>query len=72
MRAYVVTFALAIVGGSGFSVAPALQATRAAWRRIKDGAANPIERLPSSGMRNLLVVAQVAGSRCCGCHWFFW
>jgi len=53
--AFVITFALAIVCGIGFSLAPALQATKA-------GVAIQLRGYRRFGMRNLLVVGQVAGS----------
>lgn len=57
------TFALAIVCGIGFSLAPALQATRGELApTLKEGAAIQLRGYRRFGMRNLLVVSQVAGS----------
>jgi predicted permease len=62
-RAAVFTFALAIACGVGFSLAPALQATRAdVAPTLKEGAAVQLRGYRRFGMRNLLVVGQVAGS----------
>jgi predicted permease len=62
-RALVFTFALAIVCGIGFSLAPALQATKAdVAPTLKEGAAIQLRGYRRFGMRNLLVVSQVAGS----------
>ena len=62
-RALVFTFALAIVCGIGFSLAPALQATKAdVAPTLKEGAAIQLRGYRRFGMRNLLVVGQVAGS----------
>jgi predicted permease len=62
-RALVFTFILAIVCGIGFSLAPALQATRADLApTLKEGAAIQLRGYRRFGMRNLLVVGQVAGS----------
>ncbi|HEV8043215.1 MAG TPA: ABC transporter permease [Bryobacteraceae bacterium] len=62
-RALVFTFILAIVCGIGFSLAPALQATRAdVAPTLKEGAAIQLRGYRRFGMRNVLVVGQVAGS----------
>jgi hypothetical protein len=63
-HALVFTFALAIVCGVGFSLAPALQATKAdVAPTLKEGAAiRNLRGYRRFGMRNLLVVGQVAGS----------
>jgi macrolide transport system ATP-binding/permease protein len=62
-RALVFTFALAIVCGIGFSVMPALQATKAdVAPTLKEGSAIQLRSYRRFGMRNLLVVSQVAGS----------
>jgi predicted permease len=62
-HAAVFTFALAIVCGIGFSLAPALQATRAdVAPTLKEGAVVQLRGYRRFGMRNLLVVGQVAGS----------
>jgi putative ABC transport system permease protein len=62
-RALMFTFALAIVCGIGFSLAPALQATKAdVAPTLKEGAAIQLRGYRRFGMRNLLVVGQVAGS----------
>jgi predicted permease len=62
-RAAIFAFGLALVCGIGFSLAPALQATKADLTpALKEGS---ILRLPGYrrlGVRNLLMVAQVAGS----------
>ena len=61
--AAVFTFALAIVCGIGFSLAPALQATKAdVAPTLKEGAVVQLRGYRRFGMRNLLVVGQVAGS----------
>jgi predicted permease len=61
--ALVFTFALAIVSGIGFSLAPALQATKAdVAPTLKEGAEIQLSGYRRFGMRNLLVVGQVAGS----------
>lgn len=62
-RAFVFTFALAIVCGIGFSLAPALQATKSGVvPALKEGAAIQLRGYRRLGMRNLLVLGQVAGS----------
>ena len=62
-HALVFTFALAIVCGIGFSLVPALQATKAdVAPTLKEGAAIQLRGYRRFGMRNLLVVGQVAGS----------
>ena len=62
-RALLFTFILAIVCGIGFSLVPALQATRAdVAPTLKEGAAIQLRGYRRFGMRNLLVVGQVAGS----------
>jgi len=62
-RAALLTFALAIFCGIGFSLAPAIQATRAdVAPALKEGAAIQLSGFRRFGMRNLLVVGQVAGS----------
>ena len=62
-RALVFTFVLAILCGIGFSLAPALQATKAdVAPTLKGGAAVQLRGYRRFGMRNLLVVGQVAGS----------
>jgi macrolide transport system ATP-binding/permease protein len=62
-HALLFTFALAIVCGIGFSLAPALQATRAELApTLKEGAAVQLRGFRRFGLRNLLVVGQVAGS----------
>ena len=62
-RALVFTFALAIVSGIGFSLAPALQTAKAELApTLKEGAAIQLRGYRRFGMRNLLVVGQVAGS----------
>jgi len=62
-RALVFTFILAVVCGIGFSLVPALQATRAdVAPTLKEGAAMQLRGYRRFGMRNVLVVGQVAGS----------
>jgi putative ABC transport system permease protein len=57
------TFALVIVSGIGFSLAPALQATQSDLApTLKEGATVQLRGFRRFGMRNLLVVSQVAGS----------
>jgi len=62
-RAAVFLFAVAIVCGVGFSLAPALRAAKTdVTQMLKDG---PARRLPGHrhfGLRNVQMVAQVAGS----------
>ena len=62
-RAAVFTFALAVLCGVGFSIAPALQATKAdVAPTLKEGGVAPLRGYRKFGLRNLLVVGQVAGS----------
>jgi predicted permease len=62
-RAAVFAFGLAVVCGVGFSLAPALQATKADLTpALKEGSALQLPRYRRFGLRNLLMVAQVAGS----------
>ena len=62
-RALVFTLALAILCGVGFSLAPALHATKAEVApTLKEGAAIQLRGYRRFGLRNLLVVSQVAGS----------
>ena len=62
-HAAVVVFALAIICGIGFSIAPALRATKADLTpALKDGLALQLPGFRRFGLRNLLMVAQVAGS----------
>jgi predicted permease len=62
-RAAVFLFAVAIVCGVGFSLAPALRVAKTdVTQMLKDG---PVRRLPGHrrfGLRNVQMVAQVAGS----------
>ncbi len=61
--ALVFTFALAVVCGIGFSLAPALAATRSdVAPALKEGGGIELRAYRKFGMRNLLVVGQVAGS----------
>jgi predicted permease len=61
--AAVFAFAVAIVCGIGFSLAPALQATRTnVAPALKDGSALQLSGYRRFGLRNLAVVAQVTGS----------
>jgi predicted permease len=56
-------FAIAIVCGVGFSLAPALQATRTDLApALKEGASLQLPGYRRLGLRNLAVVAQVTGS----------
>ena len=62
-RAAIFAFGLAIVCGVGFSLAPALQATKADLTpALKEGSALQLPGYRRFGLRNLLMVAQVAGS----------
>jgi putative ABC transport system permease protein len=62
-RAAVFAFGLAIVCGIGFSLAPALQATRADLTpALKEGSMLRLPGYRRFGLRNLLMVAQVAAS----------
>jgi len=62
-RAGVFAFGLALVCGVGFSLAPALQATKADLTpALKEGSALRLPGYRRFGFRNLLMVAQVAAS----------
>jgi len=62
-RAAVFVFVLAIVCGVGFSLLPALRATKAdVIPALKEGMALRLPGYLRFGLRNLLMVAQVAGS----------
>jgi macrolide transport system ATP-binding/permease protein len=62
-RAAVFAFVVAIVCGVGFSLAPALQATRTdVAPALKEGSALQLPGYRRFGLRNLAVVAQVTGS----------
>jgi predicted permease len=62
-RAAVFAFSLALVCGVGFSLAPALQATKADLTpALKEGSALQLRGYRRFGLRNLLMVAQVAAS----------
>ena len=62
-RAAVFAFGVAIVCGIGFSLAPALQATKADLTpALKEGSALQLPGYRRIGLRNLLMVAQVAAS----------
>jgi macrolide transport system ATP-binding/permease protein len=62
-RAALFAFGLALVCGIGFSLAPALQATRADLTpALKEGSALQLPGYRRFGLRNLLMVAQVAAS----------
>jgi predicted permease len=62
-HAAVFVFALAIVCGIGFSLAPALRSTKAdVTPALKDGIALQLPGYRRFGLRNLLMVAQVTGS----------
>lgn len=57
------TFALAVFCGVGFSLAPAIQATKAdVAPTLKEGAVVQLRGYRRFGLRNVLVVVQVAGS----------
>ncbi len=59
----VFVFALAVVCGIGFSLVPALRATKAEVSPVlKEGPGMQLPRYRYLGMRNLLMVAQVTGS----------
>jgi len=62
-HAGVFAFGLAIVCGVGFSLAPALQATKAGLTpALKEGSALQLPGYRRLGLRNLLIVIQVAAS----------
>jgi macrolide transport system ATP-binding/permease protein len=62
-RAAVFAFGLAVVCGVGFSLAPALQATKADLTpALKEGLALQLPGYRRFGLRNVLMVAQVAAS----------
>ena len=62
-RAALFTFALAILCGIGFSIVPALQSTKTDLApTLKQGGMVPLRGYRRFGMRNLLMVGQVAGS----------
>lgn len=62
-RAALFAFALSVVCGVGFSLAPALQATRTnVAPALKDGAALQLSGYRRFGFRNLAIGAQVAGA----------
>jgi macrolide transport system ATP-binding/permease protein len=62
-RAGVFAFAIAIVCGIGFSLLPALQATRTDLTpALKEGSALQLPGYRRFGVRNLAVIAQVTGS----------
>ena len=62
-RAALFAFGLALICGVGFSLAPALQATRADLTpALKQGSALQLPGYRRFGLRNLLMVAQVAAS----------
>src|SRR5215475_6405250 len=62
-RVAIFVFALAIVCGIGFSLAPALRSTKADLTpALKEGSALHLPGYRRFGLRNLLMVAQVAGS----------
>ncbi len=62
-RTAVFAFGLALVCGVGFSLAPALHATRAdVTPALKEGSMLRLPGYRRFGLRNLLMVAQVAGS----------
>ncbi len=62
-RAALFAFSLALLCGIGFSLAPALQATKADLTpALKEGSALQLPGYRRIGLRNLLMVAQVAAS----------
>ncbi|HXY07651.1 MAG TPA: ADOP family duplicated permease [Terriglobales bacterium] len=62
-RADILAFVLALVCGIGFSLVPALRATKADLTpALKQGGLLPLPGYRRFGLRNLLMVAQVAGS----------
>ncbi|HEX3472071.1 MAG TPA: ADOP family duplicated permease [Silvibacterium sp.] len=62
-RAAIFAFALAVVCGVGFSLAPALQATNSdVAPALKDGSALQLSGYRRFGLRNLAMVAQLTGS----------
>jgi predicted permease len=62
-RAALFAFVLALVCGIGFSLAPALQATKSDLTpALKEGSILQLPGYRRFGLRNLLMVAQVAGS----------
>ncbi|MGB9460736.1 MAG: ABC transporter permease [Candidatus Acidiferrum sp.] len=62
-RAALFAFGLALICGVGFSLAPALQATKADLTpALKEGSALQLPGYRRFGLRNLLMVAQVAAS----------
>jgi predicted permease len=62
-RAALFVFALAIVCGIGFSLVPALRATKADLTpALKEGSGQPMRGFLRLGLRNILMVAQVTGS----------
>ena len=62
-RSTLVTFAIAVAAGLGFGLAPALAATRTDLASsLREGLRAPVRGYRRFGMRNLLMVSQVAGS----------
>jgi len=62
-RVMAIVFAIALVAGIGFGLAPALAATKADLASaLKEGLAGQTRGYRRFGMRNLLMVGQVAGS----------
>jgi len=62
-HAAIFVFALAIVGGIGFSLAPALRATKADVNpALKEGSALQLPGYRRLGLRNVLMGAQIVGS----------
>ncbi|MFZ0909026.1 MAG: ADOP family duplicated permease [Candidatus Acidiferrales bacterium] len=62
-RAAVFAFGLAFICGIGFSLAPALQATKTdVTPALKEGSTIQLPGYRRFGLRNLLIVSQVAGS----------
>jgi predicted permease len=62
-RTFLFTFAVSLAAGVGFGLAPALAGTRTDLAvTLKEGALGQWRRYRRFGMRNLLMVSQVAGS----------
>jgi predicted permease len=60
---FLFTFLLALIAGTGFGLAPALAATRSDFGpALKDGSVTALRGYRRFGLRNLLMVSQVAGS----------
>jgi predicted permease len=65
-RAAVFAFAVAFLCGIGFSLVPALQATKTdVASALKERSAPPLPNYRHFGLRNLAVVVQLTGRSCC-------